>query len=117
MMADELRGLCWRAVSETGSLQLVAAQCKRAFGWSWSHRAAEARVSQWLSPSDPHQLPADAVLIIVGITGRQEIASLFLRAQLAHEDAMRETGEPPAQVLEMPSPVRFVRRERRRAAG
>jgi len=114
MNSDELRQLCWEAVQRTGTLALVAAQLKRANGWTWSDRAAEARVSQMLSPSDPHQLTALAALVIAGVTGEQRIGALFMRAQIAHEDAMRETGEPPAQVIDLPErPIHFVRRDRK----
>lgn len=112
MNSDELRAVCWEAVQQTGTIGLVAAHLKRLYGWTWSDRAAQARVSQMLSPTDPHALAAEAVLVIAGVTGDPRIAALFMRAQLAHEDAMRETGEPPAVVLELPGQsMRFVRRD------
>lgn len=102
MRADDLRQMCWKAVAETGTHQLVASQLKHAGQWDLSDRAAEARLSQMLSPSDQHNLPPHAIYIICCITGRQEIATAFMRGIVAHEDAMRETGEPPTKVFELP---------------
>src|SRR5574337_747132 len=77
---DPIREAVWRAISETGTHQEVAAALKRRYGWRLSDRAAVARLSMMLSPRDPHQLPADALLDVVAITGRDEITPLILRA-------------------------------------
>lgn len=77
---DPIRDAVWRAITETGTHQEVAAALKRRFHWSLSDRAAVARLSMMLSPRDPHQLPADALIDVVRITGRDEITALLLRA-------------------------------------
>jgi hypothetical protein len=77
---DPIRDAVWRAITETGTHREVAAAIKRRFRWRLSDRAAVARLSMMLSPRDPHQLPADALLDVVRITGRDEITALLLRA-------------------------------------
>jgi len=77
---DPIRDAVWRAVTETGTHQEVALALKRRFGWRLSDRAAVARLSMMLSPRDPHQFPADALLDVVAITGRDEVTPMLLRA-------------------------------------
>lgn len=79
---DAIREVVWRAITETGTHREVAAAMKRRFGWGCSERQAVARLSQMLSPRDPHQLPADVLVDVVRITGRDEITPLLLRAGL-----------------------------------
>jgi hypothetical protein len=77
---DPIREAVWRAVTETGTHQEVALALKRRYRWRLSDRAAVARLSMMLSPRDPHQFPADALLDVVKITGRDEVTPMLLRA-------------------------------------
>lgn len=77
---DPIRSAVWRAITETATHQEVAAAVKRRYGWRCTDRQAVARLSQMLSPRDPHQLPADALVDVVRITGRDEITGILLRA-------------------------------------
>ena len=79
-MQDEIRAAVWRAITETGTHQEVAAALKRRFGWRCSDRSAVARLSLMLNPRDPHALPADALVDVISITGRDEITAILLRA-------------------------------------
>lgn len=79
---DEIRSAVWRAITETCSHEEVALALKRRFGWRCSDRSAVARLSQMLSPRDPHALPADALVDVIEITGRDEITAILLRAGL-----------------------------------
>ena len=85
-MDDKIREACARAISETGMLPLIAAHCRISQGWGWEQRSAEARISQWLNPRDPHSLPFWAVMLIVRVTGRDEISSLVLRGLMEPVD-------------------------------
>ena len=79
---DEIRAAVWRAISETGTHQEVAAALRQRFGWRLTDRASVARLSMMLNPRDPHQLPADALPDVIRITGRDEITGILLRAGL-----------------------------------
>lgn len=80
MTPDELRERLLDAMRRTpDAYQLVASHCARTFGWTCSQHAAVAIVSKWLSPRDPHRLPAEALPIIVGVTGCSEILLDLLR--------------------------------------
>lgn len=82
MRPDQIRQAAWSAVTETGTHEDVALALKRRFGWRCSDRSAQARLSHMLSPRHAHQLPADALLDIIAITGRDEIALMLLRTKL-----------------------------------
>lgn len=56
-----------RMLDETGQLQTFAMHCRAYFGWTSTQRSAEARVHQWLSSTDPHQLPAEVLPILVRV--------------------------------------------------
>lgn len=112
-MRDEIRRAAWLMVSETGSHQELAERARDRYGWRCTERSAIARVSQWLSPRDPHQLPldfADALIeTCVAAGGQDRITPLLHRAALRGEDRL---------VLEQPrrGPVKARPRARRGAA-
>ena len=73
-----------RIIAETGSHQLVAAHLRQMLGWGCTQRTASARLSQMLSPSDRHQPPADLVLLVVKLTGRDPFTELLFAAKAEH---------------------------------
>ena len=82
MSPEDVRRLAWEAVIQSpGSIPLIAAQCRRAFGWCMSQRACEARVSQWFNPRDRHELPAGALPIVIGVTGNHAIAVALMQVK------------------------------------
>lgn len=103
---DEVRMALWAMVSETGKHAELAEAVADALGWTISPHSAQARVSQWLSPSDRHHFPASLVPLAIRVTGRDYVSPILhreaLRAEMAREDAL-----PPR-----PGPV-SVRRDRK----
>lgn len=117
-MKDEIRRAVWQMVSDTGTHQQVAERASARFGWTLSHHAAVARVSQWLSPSDAHQLPADMlpdiVEIVVSAGGRDLVTPILRRARDRAEDA--RDADADELRAERRGPVRSRPRERRGVA-
>jgi hypothetical protein len=96
-MKDDIRRAAFLMVSEAGAHDALALRAKRRYGWHCSDRSALARVSQWLSPSDPHQLPldfGDALIEECVARGVQDrITPLLHRAALRAELDAEETDE------------------------
>ncbi len=111
---DPVRDACWRAITDTGATGLIAAHCRKAFGWSMSQRAAEAKISQWLNPRDPHQLPAEELPIVVGCVGdslKHELIGLLLAVEPLSE------LEPVVPIRRVRKKAKHTERDRRRGAA
>lgn len=93
-MRDEIRKAAWSMVSETGTHQALADRARRRYDWRCTDRSALARVSQWLSPSDPHQLPLDFADVVieevVAAGGTDRITPLLNRAAMRGDDRREE---------------------------
>ena len=79
---DAMRSAAWGLLVRTGRYREVALRLKARFGWHCSDRAAVARLSQMLSPGDPHQLPADALPDLIAECGEDPFTPILLRVRL-----------------------------------
>lgn len=79
---EQTRAFVWKAISETGTRQLLAAQYGRMRGWTCSQKQAASKISQWLNPQDHHPLPADFLFLTAMVTGRlKELRALLHEAE------------------------------------
>jgi len=86
---DAMRQAAWDAVTAASAHSEVAARLKARFGWRCTDRQAVARLSQMLSPRDPHQLPADALLDIIAETKLDPFTPILLRVPIGGRRMVR----------------------------
>lgn len=114
---DGIRRAAWQMVTDTATHRVIAEKVRERRRSSRTLAMWVARVSQWLSPRDPHQLPAnDLDLLIeecVAHGGTDQVTPLLHRAAMRGEDRWRE-----AELGERRGPLRVPprRREDRRRA-
>lgn len=113
---DAIRRAAWQMVTDTGTHRRIADRVRERRGSLRPLGTWVARVSQWLSPRDPHQLPAnDLDLLIeecVAAGGTDTVTPLLHRAAMRGEDRLR------LERADRRGPVRVAPRtrdERRRA--
>lgn len=81
-------------VFESGRFSQLARAIKRERHWRLSDHAAEARLSQFLAPENPHQFPADLLPLAIEVCGVDYVSPLLYRA------AMRAADRKPARRVE-----------------
>ena len=64
----------------------LARAMKREMHWKCSIRSAEARISRWLDPDCRERFPAEALPLVIEITGRDELTPILLRAAIRAEE-------------------------------
>lgn len=86
-----MRLAAWLMLSESGAHEAIAERAIERFGWRPRLQSAKARISQWVSPTDPHQLPLafadDWIEITVQHGASDRITPLLHRAAMRGEDA------------------------------
>ena len=100
------------ALSHPGVRKRFLDAWREVAGWPASYRRANARLSQWLDPSDPHRFPAEALPTLIRACGHAR----FIDGLLAVEATMQREQRANAERF---GPMRSVRpqaRERRESA-
>ena len=85
-----IRAALQRMVWESGAFEALALRLKRKHGWTWSDGAAKARLSQMLSPRDPHVFDADDLPEAIEETGLDYVTPLLLRAGMRRRRRPRQ---------------------------
>lgn len=92
MDRDQVRQAVWDMLTQSGAHHDFGIAVKALFGWEISDAASVSRVSQWLNPRNPHQLPAAVLPLAIRVTGLDYVSPILLRAGLRRMRPVRHAA-------------------------